>query len=58
VLSVDDDTKQVEVKSYLVRAGHGLEGEEKEEGVEGRVLSCVPAPPFPGRGLAKRAEQE
>jgi hypothetical protein len=58
VLSVDEDTKRVEIESYLVRAGHGEEGEEKQEGVEGGVLSRVPAPPFLGRRLAKRAGPE
>jgi hypothetical protein len=58
VLSVNENTKRVEVESYLVRAGHSLKGEEAQEGVEGGVLSRVPVPPFLGRRFAKRAGPE
>jgi hypothetical protein len=58
VLSVGEDTMRIEIVSCLVYVGRGKEEEkEEEEGVEGGLLSCVRAPPFLGRRLAKRAGQ-
>jgi hypothetical protein len=55
VLSVDEE-HNAHLELCLVCVRRGKEGkEEEEEGVKGGMLSCVRAPPFLGRRLAKRA---